>query len=69
MENFYFTFIQSQETLKDKYVKITAKDELSARNKMVECHGTEWGFCYKEKEFQPQITRFGLKMLAHVEAI
>lgn len=62
MNNYYFTFGDDR---LDKYVKITAKDEKTARSRMfLEC-GRQWCTSYCEREFLPLIKERKLKQLFH----
>lgn len=58
----YFTFMQKQSLLKDRYVKIygTMKE---ARKIMFENFGDNWANCYTCQNFESQIQKFGLREL------
>lgn len=58
-ENWYFTF-GSGHAHPDGYVKIHGTFN-SAREQMHKMYGPKWAFQYNEKEFMPQIKRWGLK--------
>lgn len=49
MKKYYFTFMQRQTKLRNKYVTFWAKDENEAREKMHESFGAMWSFVYDEK--------------------
>lgn len=58
----YFTFMQRQKILKDKFVVIEGDAE-TARKIMVENFAHLWAFQYSEKEWQEkdQVQMFNLK--------
>ena len=58
-EVWYFTFMQKQADLKNKFVRIEGSYE-EARMKMVERFGSSWANQYSEEEFLPQIKDYGL---------
>ena len=49
-KNFYFTFGDDR---LDKFVKITAKDEKTARSRMFKECGRQWCTSYCEEDFLP----------------
>ena len=60
----YFTFMQKQTKLKDKYVVFDGP-YTEARRQMTENFGDKWGFQYSEEEWlekdgRTQAERFGL---------
>lgn len=55
----YFTFMQSQTLLKNRYVCFSGTYS-EAREAMVQNFGTKWAFQYGETEFQAQIKEHGL---------
>lgn len=57
-ENWYFTF-GSGHAHPNSYVKIHGTFG-SARDQMHKMYGPKWAFQYTEKEFMPQIKRWGL---------
>ena len=62
MANFYFTFGDDR---LNKYVKITAKDEKTARKRMfLEC-GRRWCTSYCEEDFQKISEGRNLSQLYH----
>jgi len=65
-QNYYFTFMQKQEGLKNGYVKIYGTFG-GAREKMVSLFGDKWAFQYTEEQFLPQINRFHLSRIADLE--
>lgn len=62
-ENHYFTFGFDQ-GYDNGYVKISVPASpdsyTTARDKMIEKYGTEWGFQYTEEQFLPQLERWPL---------
>ncbi len=66
MKPFYFTFMQKQGLLKDKFVCIHAPDEDAARQIMSESFKDFWGFCYGAEQFAGQQEQFNLTCLAEV---
>lgn len=60
--NWYFTFMQKQYGLKDKYVKIYGT-YTDAREEMCYRYDDEWAFQYSEEDFIPQIKEYGLEEL------
>lgn len=62
VENWYFTFMQRQHGLQDKYVKIKGSYQ-HAREEMCRRYGNEWAFQYNEEDFIPQIKDYGLEEL------
>ena len=58
-ENWYFTFGNGH-AHPGGYVKIHGTFN-SAREHMHKMYGPKWAFQYNEKEFMPQIKRWGLK--------
>ena len=64
--NYYFSFMQKQEDLKDQYVKIF-DTYIHAKLRMVEAFGDQWALQYTEEEFLPQIEKYGLtEYVTHV---
>ena len=63
-ENWYFTF-GSGHAHPNGYVKIHGTFN-SARDQMHKMYGPKWAFQYNEKEFMPQIKRWGLKEVTNV---
>lgn len=61
-KNFYFTFGDDR---LDKFVKITAKDEKTARSRMFKECGRQWCTSYCEEDFLPIIKERNLKQLFH----
>jgi hypothetical protein len=59
MGKWYFTFMQKQEDLKDKYMVFEGTYG-EAREEMCEVCGTAWGFQYSADNFLPQIEKYGL---------
>ena len=55
----FFTFMQSQTALKNRYIKFAGSYE-EARLAMVANFGTKWANQYSEEEFLPQIKDYGL---------
>lgn len=51
MATYYFTFMQCDPEHKDNFVKIEAPDYASARTKMFNMFGKEWGFQYDEESW------------------
>lgn len=49
MKKYYFTFMQRQTKLRNKYVTFWGATENEAREKMRESFGNMWAFCYDEK--------------------
>ena len=64
MKDFYFTFGHGQKHF-PSHVRITAKDQETARKKMVETYGTKWSMVYTSfSEVHP----YDQKQLAHLKA-
>ena len=68
METYYFTFGSGHHdthgrSLMGYYVKIEAKDYMSARRVMFDYFGEKWSFQYPEEKFSEQIERFNLEEL------
>jgi hypothetical protein len=51
MNSYYFTF-GLDSPFSEQYVKINAEDVLTARNMMFALFGSQWAFCYSEKEIK-----------------
>ena len=62
MKNFYFTFGDDR---LDKFVKITAKDENSARKRMIYECGRRWCTSYTEEKFTEIYGKRNMKLLFH----
>ena len=63
--NYYFTFGSNHIdprgiSLDHAYVKIKAKDYMSARKIMFKYRGSVWSMQYTEEQFLPQIEKYGL---------
>ena len=56
----YFTFMQSQEELRNKFVCIEGTFE-EARMKMFERYGSQWAFQYSEEVFKGQAQKYNLE--------
>lgn len=58
MNNYYFTFGQTHlnpdtdEPMKDYWIRIKAQYESEARAEMMRLFGTKWAFQYTEKQFR-----------------
>ena len=50
-KNWYFTFGCGDEKNTKKYVRIVAKTESDARERMIQVYGTNWGFEYSEDDW------------------
>lgn len=61
-ETYYFTFMQRQEGLKDKYVKIQGT-RTETRQEMFRRYGEEWAFQYDEDDFLSHIELYNLTEL------
>jgi hypothetical protein len=59
-EKYYFTFGCGQK-LAGCYVVISATSREEARTFMMKVYGAKWGFSYDEKDFLPQIEKYGLR--------
>lgn len=66
MQNFYFTFMQKQQLLRNYYVHIEAPNEAIARKFFSEDFGLRWAFTYREHDFTEAITQYNLKCLFKV---
>ena len=61
-QKWYFTFMQKQKELKNKYVVIEGSF-WNARAKMIERYGEAFGFQYSEEGFAGQKEKYGLSEL------
>jgi len=50
-KNWYFTFGCGDEKNKKNYVRIVAKSESEARERMIQEYGTQWSFDYSEEDW------------------
>jgi len=57
---YYFTF-GSGSNYKNCFTVVEAKSEIEAREIILSKIGNVWAFCYREKEFEGQVDKFGLR--------
>ena len=71
MKKFIFTFTQSH-PLRDFYQPIYARDSLTARAKMFEIYGENWGFEYTEEQWkmwEEEAMRMGVPLQSSLDPI